>query len=419
METALQPMSNREDDLIRRIRRRIPSAAGGALRVGIGDDAAVISPARGHEWVISTDQFLENVHFQVDVHPPDAIGYKALARATSDLGAMGSTPRLFFLSLALPAKRTGRWLDSMLTGMRRAALRFGLRLAGGDTAQSAAIAFNLTVFGDMPSGCAVLRSGAQPGDAVFVSGRLGAAQLGLELVLRGAYRQARWRKLAAPTVLPRAGDRSRRLARATAYGVSHDGPFGWPLHRFGAAVQCQRRGRPDRVTGHSHGCGPKTTEKPGDRSPNPGVTRWRRLRFALHRAEAARTAHSGFARPDANHPHRGNRARAGRRTCRSQGKSEASRGQRLGPLSPRHLRAAPPAFRSLRNWVRTPRFSWVFTGAEKARRCSVVIPSEAEESAVSPPFLSFMVPTRTLPRVSPCVREQRDSRTAQRSPPVR
>jgi thiamine-monophosphate kinase len=188
-------MSNSEDDLIQRIRRRIPSGVGGELRTGIGDDAAVISPFRGREWVLSTDQFLENVHFRMDVHPPQAIGYKALARATSDLGAMGAKPRLFLLSLALPANRTGPWLDRMLIGMRQAALRFGLRLAGGDTAKSGAVAFNLTVLGDGPSRHAVPRSGARPGDAVFVCGRLGAAQLGLEIVLRNAYRQPRWRRL--------------------------------------------------------------------------------------------------------------------------------------------------------------------------------------------------------------------------------
>ena len=233
METALQLMLNREDDLIRRIRRRIPSAAGGSLRVGIGDDAAVISPARGHEWVISTDQFLENVHFQVDVHPPDAIGYKALARATSDLGAMGSTPRLFFFSLALPAKRTGRWLDSMLTGMRRAALRFGLRLAGGDTAQSAAIAFNLTVLGDMPSGRAVLHQAHNPGTPYLSVGVWARLELGLELVLCGAYRQARWRSLLRQHYYPELAIDLGVLARAAAYGISHDGSFGWTLHRFG------------------------------------------------------------------------------------------------------------------------------------------------------------------------------------------
>lgn len=188
-------MLNREDQLIERIRRGIPSASGGELRVGIGDDAAVLSPVRGKEWVVTCDQFLEDVHFRARIHPPEVVGYKALARATSDLGAMGARPRFFLLSLALPRARTGRWLDHMISGMARAARRFGLRLAGGDTAKSGAVALNIMVIGQIAAGQAVLRSGAKPGDALFVSGRLGAAQLGLELVLRGARSQARWRRL--------------------------------------------------------------------------------------------------------------------------------------------------------------------------------------------------------------------------------
>ena len=195
-------MPNREDDLIERIRRGMPSNVGGDLRVGIGDDAAVLSSGPGKEWVLSCDQFLENAHFRMEVHPPEVVGYKALARATSDLGAMGARPRLFLLSLALPAERTGRWLDRMISGMRRAARRFGLRLAGGDTAKSGLVALNLTVLGDIVSGDAVLRSGARPGDSVFVSGRLGGAQLGLKLVLQSARQRVRWRRLLRPHYYP-------------------------------------------------------------------------------------------------------------------------------------------------------------------------------------------------------------------------
>ena len=77
-----------EDQLIERVRRRFPSTAGG-VRCGVGDDAAIVRPARRVEWVITTDAFIENVHFLRRVHPPKMVGYKALARATSDLAAMG------------------------------------------------------------------------------------------------------------------------------------------------------------------------------------------------------------------------------------------------------------------------------------------------------------------------------------------
>jgi thiamine-monophosphate kinase len=135
------------------------------------------------------------------------VGYKALARAVSDIPAMGARPELFLLNLSLPADRTGRWLDGMLSGMARAARQFGLRLAGGDTAQSPKknpkIGLSITVIGTAEGGRILRRSGAHPGDSIFVSGRLGAAQLGLELILRGRFTAARWKRLLAPQYYPK------------------------------------------------------------------------------------------------------------------------------------------------------------------------------------------------------------------------
>jgi len=200
-------MTIREDILIERIRKRIPSSRSKLLRVGIGDDAAVLRTSPGMEWVLTCDQFIEGVHFLAGVHPPNAVGYKALARATSDIAAMGARPRLFLLGMALPAARTGRWLDGMLGGMARAAKQLGLTLAGGDTARATSakggVALGVTVLGEIRSGQAVRRSGARPGDAVFVTGQLGAAQLGLELVLRGMHRQARWHRFLAAHYYPK------------------------------------------------------------------------------------------------------------------------------------------------------------------------------------------------------------------------
>jgi thiamine-monophosphate kinase len=192
-------MKLNEENLIERIRRRVPSAPGGLLRVGIGDDAAVLRAPAGREWVITCDPFLEDVHFLAEAHPADVVGYKALARATSDIAAMGARPEVFLLDLTIPAARTGRWLDAMLGGMARAAREFGLRLAGGDTAQGSRanpkIALTLTVLGTVKNESALLRRGARPGDSIFVSGNLGEAQLGLELLLRGMHRDARWKNL--------------------------------------------------------------------------------------------------------------------------------------------------------------------------------------------------------------------------------
>lgn len=199
-------MKTSEENLIERIQRRIPSTEGGVLQMGIGDDAAVLRAPAGVDWVVTSDPFLENVHFLATAHPPEAVGYKALARATSDIAAMGAQPEIFLLSLAIPANRTGRWFDRMLAGMSRAAKRFGLRLAGGDTAQSAGthpkIALNITVMGLARRGRFLRRSGARLGDAIFVSGRLGGAQLGLELILREMHRQSRWKRLVLPQFYP-------------------------------------------------------------------------------------------------------------------------------------------------------------------------------------------------------------------------
>ncbi len=199
-----------EDKIIDRIRRRLPSLARGALRLGIGDDAAVLRLSHGHEWVVTCDQFLENVHFLADVYPPEAVGYKALARATSDLAAMGARPRVFLLSLMLPASRTGVWLDRVAAGMAQAARQLGLTLAGGDTARSpdmhAMAAFGLSIMGDIETGRAVRRDGARPGDAIFITGVPGAAELGLTLLLHSAKTGSaipkRWRPLLVPQFYP-------------------------------------------------------------------------------------------------------------------------------------------------------------------------------------------------------------------------
>jgi thiamine-monophosphate kinase len=183
-----------ENQLIERVRRRLP-CKGDSLRVGIGDDAAVLRPRGGAEWVVTADAFLENVHFLRKIHPAMAVGYKALARATSDIAAMGARARYYFLTVGLPDACTGVWLDDFLGGMASAARRFGLILAGGDTTKYPAVVASLTVVGEIDRGRAILRSGARPGDLLCVSGRLGEAELGLRLIQRKLHKQKRWTKL--------------------------------------------------------------------------------------------------------------------------------------------------------------------------------------------------------------------------------
>jgi thiamine-monophosphate kinase len=196
-----------EGQLVERTGRAIPSRSGGrvggALRLGIGDDAAVVSTTVRTEWVVTCDQFLEGVHFLAGTHPPDSVGYKALARATSDVAAMGGTPRFFLMTIALPPTRTGAWFDGFLRGMGRAARELGLRLAGGDTTRSARVSISITVLGEIGSGRAIRRAGARVRDIIYVSGRLGAAQLGLELIRSKLARSPQFRRLLRPHLYPR------------------------------------------------------------------------------------------------------------------------------------------------------------------------------------------------------------------------
>jgi len=192
-----------EGQLVERTGRAIPSHGGGALHLGIGDDAALIAPGGRTDWVLTCDQFLEGVHFVADLHPADSVGYKALVRATSDIAAMGATPRFFLLALALPSARTGAWFHAFLRGMGRAARQMGLRLTGGDTTKSSKISISVTVVGEIARGRAITRAGARPGDIIYVSGRLGRAQLGLELIRNNLKRLPRLRQLLRPHLYPR------------------------------------------------------------------------------------------------------------------------------------------------------------------------------------------------------------------------
>ncbi|MGH9817968.1 MAG: thiamine-phosphate kinase [Candidatus Acidiferrales bacterium] len=190
--------------MIHRIIRAIGhSPVARPLPLDLRDDAAVFSVDSQNQSVISTDWFLEGIHFLPAIHPPDSVGFKALARAASDLAAMGATPRFFLMALALPRSRRAAWLDRMLAGMRRASRHFRLQLAGGDTTRYSSLAINITVIGTVKPGRAISRANARPGDLLYVSGSLGGAQLGLELLLAGASRAApRAKSLLRPHLYP-------------------------------------------------------------------------------------------------------------------------------------------------------------------------------------------------------------------------
>jgi thiamine-monophosphate kinase len=174
-----------ENALIARIERTFGKASlGKALCVSLGDDAALWSPTHGMETVLTCDWFLEGTHFLRGKHPADAVGWKCLARAASDIAAMGGKLRCFLLSLALPDELTGKWLEEFLRGLRRCSVDLHCALAGGDTTRRDKVLISITVIGELRRGFAVLRSGASPGDTIYVSGILGEADAGLRELRR-------------------------------------------------------------------------------------------------------------------------------------------------------------------------------------------------------------------------------------------
>ena len=145
-------------------------------RLGVGDDGAIVRPMPGMELVVSTDMLVSGTHFLADADPEN-LGWKTLAVNVSDMAAMGAQPRWALLAAALPAA-TESWISRFATGFFACAETFGVDVIGGDTTRGPRN-FCVTIFGEVPEGRALLRSGARPGDEIWVSGAPGRAALGL------------------------------------------------------------------------------------------------------------------------------------------------------------------------------------------------------------------------------------------------
>jgi thiamine-monophosphate kinase len=170
--------------LIDRIRRR--ARPGKKIVHGIGDDCAVIRVPSGHEVLVTTDFSLEGVHFRPEWHPPDSVGHRCLTRGLSDIAAMGGEPVAAFLSLATPRDLPQKWIDSFLEGLLGLAKECRVTLAGGDIAESSsAVLADIVVLGSVPRGQAILRSGARPGDSIYVTGELGESAAVIHQLLSG------------------------------------------------------------------------------------------------------------------------------------------------------------------------------------------------------------------------------------------
>ncbi len=166
-----------------------PAPAGGVI-VAIGDDCAVYRPKGAKEdLVFTTDMMHEGVHFLHETHSAEDVGYKAMARGLSDIAAMGAEPRFSLLSLALSSKTDAAWVEKFYVGFLGLALAHGAPLLGGDTAKAAAMSCDVIVCGGVPQGKALLRSGAKPGDGIFVSGQLGGSALGLRTGKENAWKR--------------------------------------------------------------------------------------------------------------------------------------------------------------------------------------------------------------------------------------
>ena len=181
----------REEDLVQLLTRDLP--AGRGVKVGIGDDSAAVLPCRaGWLRLLKTDCVIEGIHFRRE-DDPVKVGWKAMARATSDIAAMGGLPRYALVTLAVPVTEEVRYLKRLYRGISSLAAEFDIGVIGGELSRSPGprfIAVDMT--GEVERAGCVTRTGGKPGDRLFVTGRLGGSLGGRHLSFVPRVREARW-----------------------------------------------------------------------------------------------------------------------------------------------------------------------------------------------------------------------------------
>ncbi|HXG93902.1 MAG TPA: thiamine-phosphate kinase [Blastocatellia bacterium] len=198
------------------------SRASSGVKVGIGDDAAVIETGGAGDWIVCSDLMVEGVHFRSEWAAPRLIGRKALAVTLSDVAAMGGAARFALASIALPGGLSAQLIEELFHGMFELADDYGVSIIGGDTSSSRDSLFIDTVaIGECARGGAVTRSGAQVGDIIYVTGKLGASALGLALLERGYRLEEKNRDDARQRAIRKHLDPEPLLKAGRAIGEAH------------------------------------------------------------------------------------------------------------------------------------------------------------------------------------------------------
>lgn len=174
-----------EFGLIERIRGLLPPARNAFL--GIGDDCAGLRPTAGRDLLLTTDLLVDRVDFTQQTITPFCLGRKAMAVNLSDIAAMGGLPRAALVTLALPPEAEIEFVDELYRGLQEEGARYAVEVIGGDLSASSTLIIGVTLVGEVEPGKAVTRSGARPGERIWVTGRLGGSAAGLA-ALRAGFR---------------------------------------------------------------------------------------------------------------------------------------------------------------------------------------------------------------------------------------